>query len=192
MAWPTSSIPTSNLDLGSDSPALARADILQMAQAMNDIIAIPSADGVSLISAANYAAMRTLLGALTSGSYGNQECLIIAVSDETTDLTTGTAKVTFCMPYNFNLVKVKASVGTVSSSGNPAFDLNDDGVSVFSTTVSIDSGEKFSDTAVTASVLTSTPLAIASGSLMTIDIDTAGTGAKGAKLYLIGYATGAA
>lgn len=125
----------------------------------------------------------------TGSFYGTQETIIVAISDETTAITTGTAKVTFHMPYAFNLMKVKAGVTAASSSGNPAFDLNDDGVSVFSTTVTIDANETFSDTAATPSVLTSTPLAIASGSVMTIDIDTAGTGAKGAKLYLIGYAT---
>lgn len=124
----------------------------------------------------------------TGTVYGNQETLVIAISDETTAITTGTAKVTFYMPYAFNLVKVKASVTTVSSSGIPTFNLNDDGVSVFTTKVTIDANENFSDDA-TPSALTSTPLAIASGSKMTIDIDVAGTGATGAKLYIIGYAT---
>lgn len=134
----------------------------------------------------------TTSNVVQKGGYGNQECLIVAISDETTAITTGTAKVTFHMPYEFKLTKVKASLSTVSSSGAPAFDLNDDGTSVFSTTVTVDANEHFSDTAATAAVLTSTPVTIASGSKMTIDIDTAGTGAKGAKLYLIGYASGAA
>ena len=44
MAFPTgTSIPTSNLDAGTDSPASARADILQTVQAVNDIIASENA-----------------------------------------------------------------------------------------------------------------------------------------------------
>jgi hypothetical protein len=130
-----------------------------------------------------------LLSPKGAGSwYGNREVMIIALSDETTAITTGTAKITFHMPYNFKLLQVKAGLTTASSSGNPAFDLNDDGASVFSTTITIDANETFSDTAATPSALTGTPLSIASGSVMTIDVDTAGTGAKGAKLYLIGYA----
>jgi microcystin-dependent protein len=39
MAWPTASIPTTNLDSGSDSPAAARADLLAAVQALNAIIA---------------------------------------------------------------------------------------------------------------------------------------------------------
>lgn len=128
----------------------------------------------------------------TGSFFGTQETIVVAISDESTAITTGTAKLTFHMPYAFTLMKVKAGLSTASTSGNPAFDLNDDGVSVFSTTITIDANESFSDTAATASVLTSTPLAIASGSVMTVDIDTAGTGAKGAKLYLIGYPTAAA
>lgn len=116
----------------------------------------------------------------------------MALGDETTAISTGTAKVTFHMPYAFALTKVKAGLSTASSSGAPAFDLNDDGVSVFSTTVTVDANETFSDTAATPSVLTASPVTVASGSVMTIDIDTAGTGAKGAKLYLIGYPIGAA
>lgn len=125
----------------------------------------------------------------TGSFYGTQEVMVVAISDETTSITTGASKVTFHMPYAFNLMKVKAGLTTTSSSGNPIFDLNDDTVSVFSTRVQVDAGTTFSDSSGTPSALTSTPLAIASGSVMTIDIDTAGTGAKGAKIYLIGYAT---
>jgi hypothetical protein len=121
--------------------------------------------------------------------FDNTKVLIITVGDETTSITTGTAKVTFHMPYEFSLTKVKAGLTTASSSGDPAFDLNDDGVSVFSTTLTIDANETFSDTATTPAVLISPTVVIASGSVMTIDIDAQGTGAKGAKLYLVGSYT---
>jgi len=42
--------------------------------------------------------------------------LIISLSDETTDITTGTAKVTFRMPYAFTLTDVRASLTAASSS----------------------------------------------------------------------------
>lgn len=38
MAWPGATISTANLDAGTDSPASARADLLALAQAVNDII----------------------------------------------------------------------------------------------------------------------------------------------------------
>jgi hypothetical protein len=115
------------------------------------------------------------------------EVLIIAIGDETTAIVTGTAKVTFRMPFAMTLTSVRASLTTASSSGNPAFDLNEAGSSVFSTTLTIDSGELTSTTAATPAVISDTSLA--DDAQMTIDIDTAGTGATGPKIYLIGTRT---
>lgn len=112
------------------------------------------------------------------------EVIIVAVSDETTAITTGTAKVTFRMPWAMALTEVRASLSASSSSGNPAIDINEGGVSIFSTTLTIDSGEKTSTTAATAAVISDANLA--DDAEMTVDIDTAGTGAKGLKIYLIG------
>ena len=115
------------------------------------------------------------------------ETIAVAISDETTAITTGTAKVTFRMPYAFTVTSVKASLSTASSSGLPTFDINEGGVSILSTTLSIDANEKTSVTAVTAAVVSDA--ALAADAEMTIDIDVAGTGAKGAKIYIIGYRT---
>lgn len=47
MAWPSSSIPTNNLDSSTDSPASARADLLAAVTAVNDIVASRgAADGI--------------------------------------------------------------------------------------------------------------------------------------------------
>lgn len=115
------------------------------------------------------------------------ESLIVAVGDEVTAITTGTAKVTFRMPYAFKLTAVRASLTTASSSGAPAFDVNRNGTSIFSTTLTIDQSEKTSTTAATAAALSTTDLS--DDDEITIDIDTAGTGAAGPKLYFIGYRT---
>ena len=113
------------------------------------------------------------------------ETIIIAVGDETTVITTGTAKVTFRMPWAMTLTAVRASLTTTSSSGNPTFDINEAGASILSAKLSIDSGEKTSTTAGTAAVISDA--ALADDAEITIDIDTAGTGATGPKIYLIGY-----
>jgi hypothetical protein len=115
------------------------------------------------------------------------ESMIVAVGDETTTITTGTAKVTFRMPYAFTLTAVRSSLTTASSSGLPTVDINESGVSVLSTTLSIDASELTSTTAATAAVISDN--ALADDAQMTIDIDTAGTGAKGLKVCLIGYRT---
>jgi hypothetical protein len=110
--------------------------------------------------------------------------LAVAVSDETTAITTGTAKVTFRMPFAMTVTAVRASLSTASSSGTPTFDINEGGSSILGTKLSIDANEKTSTTAASAATITDS--ALADDAEITIDIDTAGTGAKGAKVYIIG------
>ena len=110
----------------------------------------------------------------------------MAISDETTALITGTAKLTFRAPFSLNVSIVKASLSVVSSSGNPTFNIKKNGATIFSTNISIDAGEKTSVTAAVPYVLLANPTAIAEDDEITIDIVTAGTGAAGAKIYLIG------
>ena len=111
--------------------------------------------------------------------------LAVAVSDETTALTTGTAKVTFRMPFAMTVTAVRASLTTASTSGTPTFDINEGGSSILGTNkLSIDANEKTSTTAATATSISDS--ALADDAEITVDIDTAGTGAKGAKVYLIG------
>jgi len=115
------------------------------------------------------------------------ECITIAVGDETTTITTGTAKVTWRNPYGFTPTAVRASVATVSSSGLPTVDINEAGVTVLSTKLTIDASEKTSTTAATAAVISDTTWA--DDAEMSIDIDVAGTGAKGLKVQIYGYRT---
>jgi hypothetical protein len=116
---------------------------------------------------------------------GSPEVIGIAVSDEETALTTGTAKVTFRMPFAMTVTAVRASLTTASTSGNPTFDINEGGTSILGANkLSIDANEKTSTTAATATSISDS--ALADDAEITIDIDTAGTGAKGAKVYLIG------
>lgn len=115
------------------------------------------------------------------------ETIEVAASDEATALTTGTAKLTFRMPYAMNLTAVRASLTTGSSSGVVTVDINEAGTSVLSTKLSIDAGELTSTTAATPAVISDA--ALADDAEITIDIDAAGTGAKGLKVTLIGIAS---
>lgn len=126
-------------------------------------------------------------GAGSTVTVGQSEALIIAVGDETTALTTGTAKVTFRMPFAMTLTAVRASLTTASSSGDPTFDINESGATVLGTKLSVDANERTSTTATTAATITDS--ALADDAEITIDIDTAGTGAAGAKVTLIGVRT---
>ena len=146
-----------------------------------------TAAGRALMDDANAAAQLVTLGAAKGDGNYPTESMIIAVGDETTSITTGTAKVTFRIPYAFTLTSVRASLTTASSSGIPTVDINEGGVSILSTKLTIDASEKTSTTAATAAVISDTSLA--DDAEITIDIDVAGTGAAGLKVYLIGRRT---
>lgn len=136
---------------------------------------------LGLLDDADAASARTTLGL--------NDALIIACSDEATPLTTGTAKVTFRMPYAMTLTAVRANLKTAQSSGSIfTVDINDGGTTILSTKLTIDNGEKTSTTAATAAVISDT--ALADDAEITVDIDQIGDGtAKGLKIALIGYRT---
>lgn len=109
-----------------------------------------------------------------------------AVSDETTALTTGTAKLTFRMPCAMTVTSVRASVGTAPTGSTLVVDINESGTSILSTKLSIDAGEKTSTTAATPPVISDS--ALADDAEITIDIDQIGSTIAGAglKIVLIG------
>jgi hypothetical protein len=123
--------------------------------------------------------------ALTS-LIGTPAELVIACSDETTDLTTGTAKVTFRMPYAMTLSSVRASVNTAPTGSTLIVDINEGGSTILSTKLSIDASELTSTTAATAAVISDT--ALADDAEVTIDIDQIGStiAGKGLKVVLKG------
>lgn len=113
--------------------------------------------------------------------------IAVACSDESTALTTGTAKVTFRMPFAMTLTDVRASLtGAGSTSGTTTIDINESGTTILSTKLTIDYSEKTSETAATAAVISDT--ALADDAEITIDIDavTGGADETGLKVYLIG------
>ena len=112
--------------------------------------------------------------------------LVVAASDETTALTTGTAKITFRMPRAITLTAVRASLTTAQASGNIfTVDINEAGTSILSTKLTIDNTEKTSTTAATPPVISDASLA--DDAEITIDIDQIGNGtATGLKVMLIG------
>jgi hypothetical protein len=104
--------------------------------------------------------------------------LTVAASDETTAITTGTAKLTFISPAAFTLTGVTASLTTTGSTSS-VIDVNYNGSTVFASPITLASGEYYGTTATTTS-------AIARYGKFTIDIDTAGTDATGVKISLEG------
>lgn len=113
------------------------------------------------------------------------QSFVIACSDETTLLTTGT-KVTFRMPYQFIVTEVRASLTTVATGSTVIIDINEAGTTILSTKITIDANESTSTTASTPPVISDS--ALADDAQMTIDIDQIGSSnaGKGLKVYIIG------
>lgn len=111
--------------------------------------------------------------------------LQIVVTDPNGDaLTTGDgkayARVNLVM-NGMNLTAVAAHVTTVSSSGTPTIQVHNvtQAADMLSTRITIDANEKDSSTAAAAAVIDTGNDDVATGDELRIDIDVAGTGAKG-------------
>jgi hypothetical protein len=118
--------------------------------------------------------------------YGSRFERQLAASDLTTNLTTGTSKAYFRTPCAFTLTEVRASLIEASSSGLVTVDINKNGTTMLSTELTIDATEKTSETATTPAVISVS--SVADDDEITIDIDAAGTDAKGLIVTLVGVA----
>lgn len=163
-----------------DLAALTGASV----DAANDLVTVVdmSEAGAARNKKMTFAELAIALGVETP-----TESIILAPSDETTALTTGTAKMTFRMPYAFTLTAVRASVTTAPTGSTLVVDINEGGASILSTKLSIDAGEKTSTTAATPAVISDA--ALADDAEITIDIDQVGSTVAGAglKVVLIGH-----
>ena len=113
--------------------------------------------------------------------------IIVACSDETTNLTAGTAKVSFRMPFAMTVTSVRASVTVAQVSGSLlTVDINEGGGTILSTKLTIDNNERTSTTAATPPVISDASLA--DDADISIDLDQVGTaGARGLKVTFIGF-----
>lgn len=118
------------------------------------------------------------------------ETAIIACSDETSAITTGTAKATFRMPWAATLVAVKAGLTTAPTGANFVADINKNGTTVLSTKLSVDAGEKTSYTAATPAVISVSSFAI--DDEVTFDFDQVGSTITGAGVKITLFFTRAA
>ncbi len=119
---------------------------------------------------------------LSIAATGLPSVIQVACSDESTALTAGTGKVTFRMPYAMNLTEVRSNVVVAPSGSTLIVDINQTGVSILSTELSIDAGEKTSVTAATPAVISSSSLG--DDDEITIDIDQIGSSVAGAGLKI--------
>lgn len=107
------------------------------------------------------------------------------ISDPNGDaITTGDGKAYFKITSNlagYNLTAVSAHVSTASTSGVVTVQIRNETqtADMLTTEITIDANETDSDTALTAAVIDAANDDVADGDIIQLDIDTAGTGAKG-------------
>ena len=125
------------------------------------------------------------------GFAGRTEAIIVALSDETTDVTAGSAKATFRSPFAMVLTDVRGSATLPTSGSKAQFDVNVAGTSVFSATLTMDAGEETTTTAESGYIFSSSTPSIADDAQIVIDVDSVGSAAsgKGFKVTLIGQRT---
>lgn len=109
--------------------------------------------------------------------------MIVACSDETTALTTGTAKVTFRMPRAVTLSSVRLNVNTAPTGSVIIVDVKAGGTSIFSTKPQIATSAFTSVGGAVPGVLSTT--SIADNAEITINIDQIGSTIAGAGLKVI-------
>jgi hypothetical protein len=125
-----------------------------------------------------------------AGSNAGKRTVQIAVTDPNGDvLTTGDGKAYFIIPpelNGMNLVDADAAVTTVSSSGLPTVQIHNltDTVDMLSTRITVDANEKTSYTAATAPVIDTAADDVATGDIIRVDVDVAGTSTKGLIIIL--------
>lgn len=172
-----------------DVPTNAEAILDTLLTTAGDIMYASSANTPArLAKGTAYQHLRMNSGATAPEWNTPYESFIIACSDETTALTTGTAKATFRMPYAFTVTDVRGSVTTAPTGGTLlTVDVNDGGTTILSTKLTFDASEKTTTTAATARVISDT--ALADDAEVTIDIDAVGSTIAGAglKVTIIGY-----
>lgn len=147
----------------------------------------PDASGAALYSLNNTgtpSAATDLIDKAYADSVFSQRQIQIACSDLTTDITTGTTKAYFRMPYAMTVTEVRVSLLTAGTTTGITVDINEGGVSILSTLLTTDATEKTSTTATTAAVISDS--ALADDAEITIDFDAVPTGGQGVIVTLIG------
>jgi hypothetical protein len=123
---------------------------------------------------------------LAAGAGGDIE---VKVVDDATILTTGDGKAIICIPASLggcNLTGAHAFVTTVSSSGSPTVQIRNitQSADMLTTKITIDASEFSSYTAAAAPVIDTGNDDVATGDLIAVDVDGAGSGAKGLGVIL--------
>lgn len=155
-----------------------------------DLAVATAADTASKLAAGANGKVLTTDSAQTTGlKWQLTKDVEIKVMDDTTTVTTGDGKVIFCIPASLggcDLTAAHAFVTTVSSSGLPTVQIRNvtQTADMLTTKITIDVSEFTSYSAAAAPVIDTGNDDVATGDLIAVDVDVAGTGAKGLGVIL--------
>jgi len=184
---------THDLHIGSKDNFLAFGSSFQFNQ-NNDNIGSPGDDvflfmsgaigGAGLDGVAVFGGDVVVSGSLNIESQASfEDYMIISVSADNTDLQTGTGLATFRAPFAMTLYQIPRASLTTNGTSQTTVDINVGGTTIMNTNkLTIDANEGTSVSAATSAALTTTN--ITDDQQITIDVDQAGTGARGLKVTL--------
>jgi hypothetical protein len=137
--------------------------------------------------------LRGRLPNTTAGGGGGSlapEIVHVIQGDAAAALSTGDGKLHFTCPAHlngYNLTSAQAAVYVASSSGLPSIQVHNltDTVDMLSTPITIDESELNSYTATTPSVIDGANDDVATGDIIRIDVDAAGTDVEGLDIHLV-------
>lgn len=141
------------------------------------LTALSSVSGSECIAVESGGSARRMTPSQLNDYINPTQSYCYALGSETADATTGT-KITTRAPKALTITDVRAHVTTAPTGANIVIDINEGGVSILSTKLSIDATEKTSETAATAAVISDS--SIADDAEITIDIDQIGSTIAGA------------
>lgn len=116
-----------------------------------------------------------------------KESFIVNVTNNVANVTAGTGKYSFAMPYPFAITEIKANLVTAQATGSLlTIDVLANGTSIFSTLLTIENTETTSVTATVPAVIATTTLA--TEDVISFDVPVIGDGtAIGLKVEIIGH-----
>lgn len=124
--------------------------------------------------------LRTLVGGGSSGTI--EQAIMFKASDVSSDLAVGVVPDELTIPFDITLTDVRASVGTAPTGANLEVDILKNGVSILSTNITIDAGEKNSEDATTPPVISDT--SISKDDIITVEIIAVGSTVAGSNLQI--------
>jgi hypothetical protein len=124
--------------------------------------------------------------AAVKAAINSYEILGLALSDQTTALTTG-EKIALNMPFDLDVTRVYATAKTAPVGSNLQFDVEDGGTSILNAVLEIAASGTYAETSTFAS--SATHYQLHKNDLLSVDIDQIGssTAGAGAVIFLEGW-----